>query len=208
MDSTDEPIELVERVAALDVGKAAVMVCVRVPHPDRPGRRLQQVRDYLTLSRSLLELADWLRHERVELVAMEATSDYWKPVFYLLEAEGLSCWLLGARHVKHVPGRPKTDKLDAVWLAKVVERGMCRPSLVPPKPIRRLRDVTRYRRSLIRERTREKQRCEKLLEDAQIKLSSVISDIFGVSGRQMLEALIAGQRDPKVLAAMARGSMR
>jgi transposase len=125
-----------------------------------------------------------------------------------LEAEGFTCWLLNAKHVKNVPGRPKTDKIDAVWLAKVVERGMCSPSLVHPKPIRQLRDLTRYRRSLIRERTREKQRLEKLLEDAQIKLSSVISDVFGVSGRQMLAAMIAGQRSPKVLAQMARGSMR
>ena len=200
MESTDEPIELVERVAALDLGKAALMACVRVPHEDRPGRRRQEIREYATLSRSLLELADWLRCERVELVAMEATSDYWKPVYYLLEAEGFTCWLLNAKHVKNVPGRPKTDKIDAVWLAKVVERGMCSPSLVHPKPIRQLRDLTRYRRSLIRERTREKQRVEKLLEDAQIKLSSVISDVFGVSGRQMLAAMIAGQRSPKVLA--------
>ena len=208
MESTDEPVELVERVAALDVGKAAVMACVRVPHEDRPGRRRQEIREYATLSRSLLELADWLRCERIELVAMEATSDYWKPVFYLLEAEGFTCWLLNAKHVKNVPGRPKTDKIDSVWLAKVVERGMCSPSLVHPKPIRQLRDLTRYRRSLIRERTREKQRVEKLLEDAQIKLSSVISDVFGVSGRQMLAAMIAGQRSPRVLAQMARGSMR
>jgi len=208
VEETDEPLGLVERVAALDLGKTGLVACVRVPHEDRPGRRRQEIREYVTLSRSLLELADWLRCERVELVAMESTSDYWKPVFYLLEAEGFTCWLLNAKHVKHVPGRPKTDKLDAVWLAKVVERGMCSPSLVHPKPIRQLRDLTRYRRSLVRERTREKQRCEKLLEDAQIKLSSVISDIFGVSGRKMLDALIAGQRDPKILASMALGSMR
>ena len=208
MEQTDELVELVERVAALDLGKAGLVACVRVPHEDKPGRRRQEIREYATLSRSLLELADWLRCERVELVAMESTSDYWKPVFYLLEAEGFACWLLNAKHVKNVPGRPKTDKLDAVWLAKVIERGMCSPSLVHPKPIRQLRDLTRYRRSLIRERTREKQRVEKLLEDAQIKLSSVISDIFGVSGREMLGALVAGQRDPKVLAAMARGAMR
>jgi transposase len=129
-------------------------------------------------------------------------------VFYLLEAEGFTCWLLNARHVKNVPGRPKTDKLDAVWLAKVAERGMCRPSLVHPRPIRELRDLTRYRRSLIRERTAEKQRVEKLLEDAQIKLTSVASNIFGVSGRQMLAAMLDGQRDPKVLARMAHGRMR
>jgi transposase len=139
---------------------------------------------------------------------MEATSDYWKPVFYLLEAEGFACWLLNARAVKHAPGRPKTDKLDAVWLAKVTEKGMCRPSFVPPKPIRQLRDLTRYRRTLVRERTREKQRCEKLLEDAQIKLSSVMSDLFGVSGRLILDALIAGQRNPRALADLAKGSLR
>jgi transposase len=208
METTDEPVELAERVAALDLGKATLMACLRVPHEDRPGRCRQEIREYPTLSRALLELADWLRCERVGLVVMEATSDYWKPVFYLLEAEGFTCWLLNAKHVKNVPGRPKTDKLDAVWLAKVAERGMCSPSLVHPKPIRQLRDLTRYRRSLIRERTREKQRVEKLLEDAQIKLSSVISDVFGVSGREMLAALISGQRSPKILARMARGTMR
>jgi len=131
-----------------------------------------------------------------------------RPVFYLLEAEGFTCWLLNAKHVKNVPGRPKTDKLDAVWLAKVAERGMCRPSLVHPKPIRQLRDLTRYRRSLIRERTAEKQRVEKLLEDAQIKLSSVASNIFGVSGRQMLAAMLDGEGDPQVLARMAHGRVR
>ena len=125
-----------------------------------------------------------------------------------MEAEGFECWLLNASHVKNVPGRPKTDKLDAVWLAKVVERGMCAPSFMPPKPIRRLRDLTRHRRSLIRDRTREKQRLEKLLEDAQIKLSVVASDMFGVSGRAILAALIDGQRDPRILAEMARGRLR
>jgi transposase len=136
----------------------------------------------------------------VTLVAMEATSDYWKPAFYLLEAEGFECWLLNAKHVKNLPGRRKTDKLDAVWLAKLVERGMCRPSFVPPKPIRQLRDLTRCRRTLIREQTREQRRLEKILEDAQIKLSATVSHRFGVSGRQMIQAMIAGQRDPKVLA--------
>jgi transposase len=208
VDAVEESCGFVERVAALDIGKASVMACVRVPHSSRPDRRTQEVREYLTLTSALLELADWLRCERVSLVSMEATSDYWKPIYYLLEAEGFTCWLLNARHVKNVPGRPKTDKLDAVWLAKVTEKGMCAPSLIHPKPIRQLRDLTRYRRSLIRERTREKQRCEKLLEDAQIKLSSVITDLFGVSGRAMLEALIAGQRNPRALAQLARASMR
>jgi transposase len=141
-------------------------------------------------------------------VAMEATSDYWKSVFYLLESQGLRCWLLNAKHVKNVPGRPKTDRLDAVWLAKVVERGMCRPSLVHPRPIRQLRDLTRYRRSLVRERSREKQRLEKTLEDAQIKLDTVVSSLLSVSGRAMIEAMIARERDPHVLAGMARGVMR
>lgn len=208
MEESDEAVEAVERVAALDLGKASLMACIRVPLEGKPGRRRQEVGEYATTTRSLLELADHLRCQGVELVAMEATSDYWKPVFYLLEAEGFTCWLLNARHVKNVPGRPKTDKLDAVWLAKVVERGMCRPSLVHPKPIRQLRELARYRRSLVRDRTREKQRVEKVLEDAQIKLSSVASDIHGVSGRAMIEALIGGQRDAKILAQMTKGAMR
>jgi transposase len=207
MELAEEPGGLVERVAALDIGKATVMACVRVPHEDQ-RRRCQEVREYGTTTGALLTLAGHLHRHGVTLVVMEATSDYWKPVFYLLEAEGFTCWLLNARHVKNVPGRPKTDKLDAVWLAKVAERGMCRPSLVHPRPIRELRDLTRYRRSLIRERTAEKQRVEKLLEDAQIKLSSVASNIFGVSGRQMLAAMLAGQRDPQILAGMAHGRMR
>jgi transposase len=132
----------------------------------------------------------------------------WKPVFYLLEAQGLDPWLVNARDVKHLPGRPKTDKLDAVWLCKVAERQMIRPSFVPPPEIRRLRDVTRYRIDLVGVRTAEKQRAEKLLEDAQIKLSVVASDIFGVSGRQMMAALIGGQTNPKTLAQLARGRMR
>src|SRR3712207_5759404 len=133
---------------------------------------------------------------------MEASSDYWKPVYYLLEAygHGLQPELVNARDVKHLPGRPKTDRLDAVWLCRVAERGMIRPSFVPPPEIRRLRDVTGYRADLVSVRTAEKQRVEKLLEDAQIKLSSVASKLFGVSGRQMLDALAAGERDPKVLA--------
>jgi transposase len=162
MEQTDESGELAERVAALDIGKASVMACIRVPHEDG-RRRSQEVCEYGTTTGALLALAGRLHRQGVTLVVMEATSDYWKPVFYLLEAEGFTCWLLNARHVKNVPGRPKTDKLDAVWLAKVAERGMCRPSLVHPRPIRELRDLTRYRRSLIRERTAEKQRVEKLL---------------------------------------------
>ncbi len=142
-------------------------------------------------------MADRLGELGVTRVVMEATSDYWKGVFYLLEAHGFEVWLVNARDVKHLPGRPKTDTLDAVWLCKLAERQMLRPSFVPPRPIRQLRDVTRYRADLVAARTAEKQRVEKLLEDAQIKLSVVASDIFGVSGRAMLAALIAGERDPK-----------
>jgi transposase len=169
---------------------------------------VQELRAHATTTAAILQLADWLRCCQVTRVVMESTSSYWKGVYYLLEAEGFECWLVNAREVKNVPGRAKTDRADAVWLAKVAERGMCSPSLVHPAPIRRLRDLTRYRRCLVRDRTREMQRVEKLLEDAQIKLSSVISDIFGVSGRAMLNALVAGQRDPAVLAEMAKGRMR
>jgi transposase len=208
MEEVDEQELHVERVAALDLGKAALEACVRVPHESQPGRRLQEVGGYATTTGALLALADWLHSWGVTRVVMESTSDYWKGVYWLLEAEGLECWLVNARDVKNVPGRPKTDKADAVWLAKVAERGMCRPSLVHPRPIRQLRDLTRYRRSLIHDRTREMQRVEKLLEDAQIQLSVVASDIFGASGRAMLEALIAGQRDPKVLAQLAKRRLR
>jgi transposase len=166
------------------------------------------VRTYATMTRSLLALADRLGELGVTRVVMEATSDYWKAPFYLLEAQGFEVWLVNARDVKHLPGRPKTDKLDAVWLCKVAERQMLRPSFVPPPAIRRLRDLTRYRADLVGVRTAEKQRVEKLLEDAQIKLSVVASDIFGVSGRAMLAALIAGERDPKALAQLARTRLR
>jgi transposase len=204
--SQDE-VELVARVAALDVGKASLVCCVRVPHERLPGRRRQEVRTFATTTRSLLELRDWLTCTGVSLCVMESTSTYWKPPFYLLE-DATECWVVNARDVKNVPGRPKTDRLDAVWLCKLAERGMLRPSFIPPPWQRELRDMCRYRRVLVQERTREKQRAEKLLEDTQIKLSSVISDIFGKSGRDMLEALIAGQHDPYLLAELARGSMR
>jgi transposase len=182
--------------------------CVCVPDEDRPGKRLQEVETYSTMTRPLLGMSDHLHCLGVTRVVMEATSDYWKPVFYLLEAAGFEVWLVNAKDVKHLPGRPKTDKLDAVWLCKVAERQMIRPSSVPPPQIRALRDLTRYRADLVAVRTAEKSRAEKLLEDAQIKMSVVVSDIFGVSGRQMMGALIAGERDPKALAQMAKGSMR
>jgi transposase len=208
LEEAHDSEELIQRVAALDIGKAQLVCCLRVPSPDRPGKRLQEVRTYPTMTRSLLAMADRLGALGVTRVVMEATSDYWRSPFYLLEAHGFEVWLVNARDVKHLPGRPKTDRLDAVWLAKVAERQMLRPSFVPPLAIRRLRDLTRYRADLISVRTAEKQRVEKLLEDAQIKLSVVASDIFGASGRAMLAALIAGERDPKVLAELARTRLR
>ncbi len=208
LQATADHEEIIQRVAALDIGKAELVCCVRVPDEDRPRRRLQEVESYSTMTGSLLRLADRLRCLGVTRVVMEATSDYWKPVFYILEAAGFETWLVNAKDVKHLPGRPKTDKLDAVWLCKVAERQMIRPSFVPPPEIRRLRDVTRYRADLVDARTAEKNRVEKLLEDACVKLSVVASDIFGVSGRDMMSALIAGNRDPKSLAQMARASMR
>jgi transposase len=208
LTETQDNEEIIERVAALDIGKAELVCCVRVPGQGRSGRRMQEVTTYATMTRSLLGMAERLAALGVTRVVMEATSDYWKPAFYLLEAHGFDTWLVNAKDVKHLPGRPKTDKLDAVWLCKVAERQMIRPSFVPPPPIRMLRDLTRYRADLVAVRTAEKQRVEKLLEDAQIKLSVVASDIFGLSGRDMLAALVAGQRDPRVLAQMARRSMR
>ena len=206
-ESSDDE-QIIDRVAALDIGKAELVCCVRIPAGDGGKRRQQEVTTHSTMTRSLAELANRLVDLRVERVVMEATSDYWRPVFYLLEAHGLEPWLVNAKDVKHLPGRPKTDVLDAVWLCKVAERQMLRPSFVPARPIRRLRDLTRYRVDLIEARTAEKNRVEKLLEDACIKLSVVASDIFGVSGRHMMSALIAGERNPVVLAEMARTGMR
>jgi transposase len=204
----EEPEELVARVAAIDVAKASGMVCTRVPHPAKPGQRTTKVWQVPATTNAIIELAEQLAGQGIQRVVVESTSDYWRPFVYLLEARGLVVWLVNARHVKHLPGRPKTDKLDAVWLARLNERGMLRPSFVPPAEIRRLRDYTRLRSDLTAERGRQVQRLEKLLEDALIKLSTVATDIMGVSGRAMLEALIAGQRDPKVLAELARGRMR
>ena len=205
-ESHDEE-QIIARVAALDIRKAELVCCVRLP-AQRGPKRLQEVSTHSTMTRSLTELASRLVELGVQRVVMEATSDYWKPVFYLLEAHGLDPWLVNARDVKHLPGRPKSDVIDAVWLCKLAERQMLRPSFVPPWPIRRLRDLTRYRVDLVAARTAEKNRVEKLLEDACIKLSVVASDIFGVSGRAMMAALIAGERDPHVLAQMARARMR
>jgi transposase len=205
---SEDDEQIIERVAALDVGKAEVVCCVRLPAPAGKTRRVQEVSTHSTMVGSLNDLAERLVDLRIERVVMEATSDYWRPPFYLFEAHGLDPWLVNAKDVRHLPGRPKTDVLDSVWLCKVAERQMLRPSFVPPHEIRRLRDLTRYRADLVGVRTAEKNRVEKLLEDACIKLSVVASDIFGVSGRDMLAAMIAGERDPKRLADMARSRMR
>ena len=196
---------LLERVGAIDVAKASAKVCVRIPGK---SRRITRVWDVAAATNAIMALADELVELRIERVVLEATSDYWRPYFYLLEARGLCVWLVNARDVKNVPGRPKTDKLDAIWLAKLNERGMLRPSFVPPKEIRELRDYTRLRAELVEERSRYKNRLEKLLEDALIKLSTVATDIFGKSGRAMLEALIEGERDPEVLTELALGKLR
>jgi transposase len=206
-DTEDEPL-FAERVAGLDIAKAEVEVTIRVPSDTTAGRRQQETRTFGATRRQLLALADWLRCWGVTKVGMEATGDYWKPVFFLLESRGFDCELYNAAQVKALPGRPKTDRADSIWLARITERGMISSSFVPPAPIRRLRTHTRYRRHLTQARTAEKQRTEKLLEDGHLKLSSVISDIHGVSGRAMLEAIIAGERNPKVLAQLARGTMR
>jgi transposase len=179
-------------------------VCVRVPGEGR--ERAQHVRTFGTTAPELVTLRDWLEAHQVTDVAMESTGVYWKPVFYVLE-EAMRCLLVNASHVQKVPGR-KTDVQDCVWLAQLLEHGLLRGSFVPPPPLRELRDLTRYRKSLIQERTREANRLHKVLEDAGIKLATVATDILGVSGRDMLHALVAGTTDPQVLADLARGTLR
>ena len=209
-----EPVEIpdaehelvIERAAAIDVAKAAGKVCVRLP--GKSGRRFSRVWDLPARSGAITELAEHLVELGIEKVTVESTSDYWRIWYYLLEDQGLDVQLVNARDVKNVPGRPKTDKLDAVWLAKLTEKGLLRPSFVPPAPIRVLRDYTRLCEDLIRERTRYWQRLEKLLEDAAIKVSAVASTLDTLSTRDMVEALIAGERDPHRLADLARGRMK
>jgi transposase len=202
----DEHELVIERVCAIDVAKASGKVCVRLP--GRSGRRASKVWDVTATTGAVSELAADLVGERIERVTVESTSDYWRIWFYLLEAAGLQVQLVNARDVRNVPGRPKTDKLDAVWLAKLTEKGLLRPSFVPPAAVRQLRDYTRLRVDLTRERARYWQRMEKLLEDALIKVSSVVSRLDSLSVRDMIEALIAGERDPRRLADLARGKMR
>lgn len=193
------------RCAALDVSKADVKVAVRTPSKRR-GQRHTEVRTFAATTGALLEMRDWLQAEEVSIVAMEATGDYWRSPYYLLE-DAFELILANARQVKAIAGR-KTDVSDAVWLCQLLECGLIRGSFVPPEPIRQLRDLTRYRAVLVDERTREKSRLEKELEDAGIKLGIVATDFLGVSGRAMLEALIAGERDAKRLAEFAKGRLR
>jgi transposase len=197
---------VIERAAAIDVAKAAGKVCVRLP--GKSGRRFSRVWDVPARTGAITELAEQLVELGIEKVTVESTSDYWRIWYYLLEDQGLDVQLVNARDVKNVPGRPKSDKLDAVWLAKLTEKGLLRPSFVPPAPIRRLRDYTRLREDLTRERSRYWQRLEKLLEDAAIKVSAVASTLDTLSTRDMVEALIAGERDPRRLADLARGRMK
>ncbi len=205
----DEQHERVwERVAAVDVAKGSGVVCTRVPDEDRPGRRLSRVHTVPARTRAVIELGDHLRGLQVQVVTLESTSDYWRIWFVLLEAAGLKVQLVNARTVKNVPGRAKTDKNDALWLAKLTERGMLRPSFVPPPEIRRLREFTRLRADLVHDRTRYWGRLEKLLERALIKISDVTSTLDLKSVRAILEALIAGQRSPKILADLAMGPLR
>ena len=196
------------RVAAIDVAKESGMVCIRLPGSGPGGRRVSRVWQVPALTGAVSDLAAEFAGLGIEKVTVESTSDYWRIWYYLLEAAGLDVQLVNARDVKNVPGRPKTDKLDAVWLAKLTEKGLLRPSFVPPVPIRVLRDYTRMRVDLTRDRTRNWQRLEKLLEDALIKVSSVASSLKTMSTRDMIEALIAGRDDPHALAGLARGRMR
>ena len=196
---------IVERCAFLDVHRDTVMACARTP--DGEGGRLEEVTEFRTTTSQLLLLADWLVERGVTLVGMEATGVYWKPVHWVLEDAIESVWVINARHMRNVPGR-KTDVADAQWGAQLIEHGLVRPSFIPPRPTREQRDLTRYRKSVIEERGRETQRLHKVLEDAGVKLSSVASSVLTKSGREMIDALIAGQRDPEVLAEMAKGRMR
>jgi transposase len=195
---------ILERCAGLDVHQATVTACLRLPGPNR--KRTQVVQTFGTTTPDLLALRDWLAAHEVTHVAMESTGVYWKPVYYVLE-DGFTLLLVNAAHLAKVPGR-KTDVADCAWIAQLLECGLLRGSFVPPPPIRELRDLTRYRKALLQDRTREANRLHKVLQDAGIKLATVATDILGVSGRAMLTALVIGTTDPAVLADLARGALR
>ena len=203
----DEPLYR-DRVCGIDIGKAAMVATIRVPGDADPARRMAETRTFGTTKRGVLELADWCRCWQVAAVVMEATGDYWKGPSCRLEAEGFECVLADPRQVKNLPGRPKRDPSDSRWLAACFERGAVTSCFVATPEFRIIRLHTRYRRDLTDERTRDKQRAEKLLESAAIKLSSVISDLHGVTGRDIMDHLIAGERNPKVLAQLARTAAR
>jgi transposase len=204
---TDEPLYR-DRVCGIDIGKAGMAATIRVPSDKNPARRAAETRSFGTTKREVLALADWLRSWQVPAVVMEATGDYWKGPFYRLEAEGFDCVLADAKQVKHLPGRPKHDPGDSRWLAACFERGAVTSCFVAAPEFRVIRLHTRYRRDLTGERTREKQRAEKLLESAAVKLSSVVTDLHGVTGRDIMDHLIAGERNPKALAQLARARAR
>ena len=197
-----------DKVAAIDVAKASGVVCVRGPHPSRPGARASTVWTVQATMNAVTGLAAQLAADGIEKVTLESTSDYWRIWFYLLEAAGLDVQLVSASQARQLSGRPKTDKLDAMWLARLTENGMLRPSFVPPAEIRVLRQYARARTHLVQDRTRCWQRLEKLLEDALIKISAVASTLTTLSAQDMIRAMIAGERDPQVLAGLARGRMR
>jgi transposase len=205
----DEQHERVhDRVAAVDVAKDSGMVCTRTPHPSRPGARRSTVWTVKARMGAVRALGRQLVKDGIEVVTLESTSDYWRIWFFVLEGCGLTVQLVNAAQARNLPGRPKTDRLDAQWLARLTEMGLLRASFVPPKAIRDLRDYARARTRLVRERTRCWQRLEKLLEGALVKVSSVASKLTTVSAQDMIKAMIAGQRDPQVLAGLARTRMR
>jgi len=197
----EDRVEVVTYAAAIDVAKGFGMVCTRVPG-SRPDRRRQKVWRVEATYDAVVALMDHLRCEGIQRLVLESTSDYWRIWYYLAEAAGLEVWLVNARDVKHLPGRGKSDREDCVWLCKLNERGMLRRSFVPPEPIRDLRALTRTRSRLAQDQVRHQNRVEKILEDALLKISVVISDLFGLSGRRFLDALVAGERSPKTLAAL------
>jgi transposase len=192
------------RCCGIDVHKATLSACVRLP--SRGGKMSEEIRSFGTTSVELLALHDWLKGHGVSHVAMEATGVYWKPVYYVLE-DSFSVMLVNPADIKRMPGR-KTDVSDCAWLAQLLDNGMLKPSFIPPREIRELRDLVRYRTSLKHDHTRIANRLHKVLQDADLKLSSVMSDILGVSGRQILSQLAKGHSDPAALAELARGSLR
>jgi transposase len=190
--------------AGLDVHKKTVVACVR--RVDPAGKVSKSIKTFATMTTNLLDLSDWLAAQGVKVVAMESTGSYWKPVFNLLESR-FAVVLVNAHHIKQVPGR-KTDVKDSEWIAQLLQHGLLRPSFIPPRPTRELRDLTRQRTQLTNERTSVINRIQKILEDANIKLSSVASNTLGVSGRLMIEAMVRGEYDPIKLADLARRRLR